>query len=52
MAAWVPDIFLQLFFVKNNKIANNSTAAEAGENISTDSLEFQNFFDVFLPKFR
>ncbi len=44
---------MQLLFMKNYKIANNSAATEAREKISTylESLEFQNFFDVCLTKF-
>jgi hypothetical protein len=39
--------------VKNHKIANNSTAAEAREKMSTDlkSLEFYDILDAFLTKF-
>ncbi len=42
VAAWVPDIFSNFYFVKSYEIANNSATAEARENRSTDleSLEF------------
>jgi hypothetical protein len=40
VAAWVLDVF---YFVKNHKIANNSTAAKAREKISTD-LESSEFY--------
>jgi hypothetical protein len=40
--------------VKNHKIAKNSTTTIAIEKISTDfeSLEFNEFFDVCLTKFK
>jgi hypothetical protein len=40
-AAWV-SIFCNFYFVKNPKIANNSTTTKAEEKITTDleSLEF------------
>jgi hypothetical protein len=31
VAAWVPDIFCNFYLIKNDQIANNSTATEAGE---------------------
>jgi hypothetical protein len=31
VAACVPDMFCNFYFVKSHKIANNSTTAEAGE---------------------
>ncbi len=42
VAAWVPDMFCNLYLVKSHKIANNSATTEAGEKISTNSeyLEF------------
>jgi hypothetical protein len=36
VAAWFPDMFSKFYLVKNHKIANNSTTAEAREKISTD----------------
>jgi hypothetical protein len=53
VAAWVSDIFYNFYLVKNHKIANNSTAAEAREKMSTflKSLEFYNIFDAVLTKF-
>ncbi len=40
-----PDMFGDFYFVKSDKIANNSEITNAGEKISTDvkSLEFQTF---------
>ncbi len=42
VAAWVPDVFLNFYVVKNHKIAKNSATAKAREKISADleSLEF------------
>jgi hypothetical protein len=53
VAAWLPDMFCNLYSVKNHKIAEISTTTKAGEKISTDleSLEFIQFFDVCLTKF-
>jgi hypothetical protein len=50
MAALVPDMFCNFYFVKNPKIVNNSVSTEAREKITTylDSLEF---FDVSLTNF-
>jgi hypothetical protein len=42
MAAWVPDMFCNFYFVKNYKLVNNSTTTKAGEKMSTD-LEFVEF---------
>ncbi len=36
VAALVPDMFCNFYFVKNLKIANNSATTEAREIISTD----------------
>jgi hypothetical protein len=43
-----------IYSVKNHKIAKISTPTKAREKISTDleSLEFYNFFDVCLTKFK
>jgi hypothetical protein len=42
VAAWVPDMFLQLLLSEKHKIANNSTTTKAREKISAylESLEF------------
>ncbi len=42
VAALVPDMFCNFYFVKNHKIANNSATSEARERISTylESLGF------------
>jgi hypothetical protein len=41
MAAWVSDMFCDLYSMKNHKVANTSTTATAREKISTEleSLE-------------
>ncbi len=46
VAAWFPDMFCNFYFLKNIKVAKNSTIATAREKISTNlkSLEFQKFF--------
>ncbi len=49
VAAWFPDMFCNLYFVKNHKIANKLVTTEAREKISTD-LESLNL-DVCLLKF-
>jgi hypothetical protein len=36
VAAWVADMFCDFYFVKNHKIAKNSTASEAEEKITAD----------------
>jgi hypothetical protein len=41
VAAWVPDIFGIFYFLKNHKIAKNSTT-KAHEKITTETLEFYN----------
>jgi hypothetical protein len=42
VAAWIPDLFCNFYFVKNYKFDNNSTTTKAREKISTglESLEF------------
>jgi hypothetical protein len=42
VAAWVPDIFCDIYLVRSHKIAENSATTEAREKISTDleSAEF------------
>jgi hypothetical protein len=54
VAASVPDVFCNFYFVKNCKFANNSTATKAGEKTSTDleSLEISKIVDVCLTKFK
>jgi hypothetical protein len=54
VAAWVTDMFCNVYLVKNHKIANSSTTTKATEKISTDlkSLEFKNFFDECLTKIK
>ncbi len=53
VAAWVPEMFCNFYFVKNDKIVYNSTAIKAREKISKDveSLESQEFFHICLTKF-
>ncbi len=53
IAACVPDIFCNFYFVKNHKIANNLTTFNASEKISTYlySLELKKI-DVCLIKFK
>ncbi len=48
-----PRYILQLYLVKNHKIANNSATTEAREKISAhlESLEFYKTFDVCATKF-
>jgi hypothetical protein len=50
VSAWVSNIFLNFYLVKNHKIANNSTTTKARKKLSTDleSLESQKCFDVCL----
>jgi hypothetical protein len=42
VAALDPDLFCNVYIVKNHKIDKNSTTTKAGEKISTD-LEFLEF---------
>jgi hypothetical protein len=35
VAAWVPEMFENFYLLKNHKTANNSTATEAREKLST-----------------
>jgi hypothetical protein len=53
LAAWVPDMFYNIYFAKNHKIAKNSTTVKAREKISADleSLEFYKKLDVCLTIF-
>ncbi len=53
-AALVPDMFCNFYLGKNHKIAENWTATNAVEKISTDleSLEFYNFLNVCLTNFK
>jgi hypothetical protein len=53
-AAWFPDMFCNIYRVKNKKIAKNSTATKAREKISTylKFSEFKKFLTVCLTKFR
>jgi hypothetical protein len=54
VAAWVPDMFGDFYFMKNAKFANDLTTTKAREKINTylRSLEFENVFDVGLAKFQ
>ena len=54
VAALVPYMFCNFYLVKNHKIANNSASTETREKITTYlwSLEFMNFFDICLTKFK
>jgi hypothetical protein len=49
VAAWVPDMFRNIYLVKNHRIANNSTTTKAREKISTclESLEFKKKICMF-----
>jgi len=40
VAAWAPDIFCNFYILKNHKIVNDSTTAEAHLCTYLDSLEF------------
>jgi hypothetical protein len=51
VAALVPNMFCNLYLVKNYKIAKNSKTTKAIEKISAD-LESLEFFGVGLTKFR
>ncbi len=53
VAAWVRDMFCNFYFVKNHKIAKNSTIAKAREKISADleSLDFYQKIEVCSTKF-
>jgi hypothetical protein len=53
VAAWVPEMFCNFYFVKNHKIVYNLTATKAREKLSKDveSLESQEFFHKCLTKF-
>jgi hypothetical protein len=42
VAAWVSAMFCNFYFVKNHKIADNSTTTKAGEEIS-EHLEYLEF---------
>ncbi len=46
VAAWVLDMFVNFYFVKNHKIVSNSTTTDAREKISMD-LQFLEFKDIF-----
>jgi hypothetical protein len=54
VAAWVPDIVCNLYLVKYNKIANNSTTTEDREKMSTDFeyLKFLKNLGIHLAKFK
>ncbi len=54
VAAWVSDMFCNFYFVKNHKIANNSTTNKARLKISSylESLEFQKCIKVYLTKLK
>jgi hypothetical protein len=51
--AWVPDMFSNIYLLKNHKIANNLTTTEAREKISanSESQEFQKYFNLGLSEF-
>jgi hypothetical protein len=53
VAAWVPDMFCNIYLVKSHKIANNLATTEAREKISKDleSVDIFNLFDIRLTKF-
>jgi hypothetical protein len=53
VAALVPDVFYNLYLVKNHIIANNSATTETREKIITylESIEIKNLFDICLTKF-
>jgi hypothetical protein len=44
---WVLDMFLEVNFMKNHKIANNSMATEASDIISPSSESFWRKINVF-----
>ncbi len=54
MAAWVPEMFHNFYFMKNHKIVFNSLMTAAIGKISTDLefLEFKKIIDVGLTKFK
>jgi hypothetical protein len=41
VAAWVPAMFCNFYFVKNNKVVNNSKTTKAREKINTDLKSFE-----------
>jgi hypothetical protein len=45
VAAWLPDMFCNFYFVKNYKIAKNSATTKAREKLINDS-ESLDFLDV------
>ncbi len=53
MAAWIPDMFCDIYLVKGRKIANNSAITETREKIITylESVEFWKLFDICLTNF-
>ncbi len=51
VAAWVPDMFCNFYFVKNHKIAKKSTTTNAKEKISTDLKSLENF-DLYSTNLR
>jgi hypothetical protein len=54
VAAWAPDVFLQLLLTENHKIVKNSTPTKDREKISTylESLECFRFSDICLTKLK
>ncbi len=54
VAALVPDMLSNFYFMQNHTIAISLVATEAREKISTylKSLGFHKFFDAYLTKFK
>ncbi len=52
VAAWVPDMLLNLHLVKNYTTAKNSTTSKVREKISTDLESLELIFNVFFTKFK
>ncbi len=52
VAAWVPDMFCNFYFVKNHKIVKNSRTTKARVKISTDleSFKFYNFYACIIKR--
>jgi hypothetical protein len=53
VAAWVPDMFCDIYLVKGHKIANNSATTETREKIITylESVEFGKLFYICWTNF-
>jgi hypothetical protein len=54
VAAWAPDMLHCLYFMKNHKIANNTTTKEAREKISTEPriCRILEIFDISFTEFK